>query len=194
MNNRVAFIALVVIMLALFGILALHDSGLDTGAQLFNSYVDIILENESGDTRRYMAVAYSEYTKAIDPFESAPIEIWETREGAFETEMIDQQANNRLVDETLISQGEAAFAEGEALAILRLVEGMNSAVRRAKLIECEGCWFAQVTVYIDAWETNAFYQYLPNENRLMHLGSFAGQEIIGLRLTDSSRSGAQISK
>ena len=51
--------AIVFIVIALAAILLLHDSGVDMGNSMFMSYVDVVLTSDGGETRRFLAVAYS---------------------------------------------------------------------------------------------------------------------------------------
>jgi len=177
--------AIVFIVIALAAILLLHDSGVDMGNSMFMSYVDVVLTSDGGETRRLLAVAYTEYTKAIDPFEPDAMRAYVTSDDAYLAETHeDKSVTNTLRDARLFDESGAEIeADPRMRALLEAAQGIDGAIRRVKIFSVKDQLFAQVTVYVGAWETNALYHFVDDDTKLRHLGSFPGEEVVGLRLT-----------
>ena len=189
-NNRngIATGALVFIFVALAAILLLRDSGLDMENSMFNSYVDVALQSLDGRTTRYLAITYAEYAKAIDPFTPDEARVLTSGEGAYTQEhpdaktVVNTLADDRLYDE----EGAEVSGHDLARALLRAAADLNAAIRRVRVFEVGDQLFAEITVFVDAWESRSLYHFVKEDTELRHIQSFPEDRVLGLRLTPSS--------
>ena len=182
-NTTLSIVIFIICIVGVFAVMLVRDSGANPAEGLFMSYVDVIAEDTQTHQKRYIAISYSEYQKDLEPFEPDPMNVCETGEGAFTSEADGQHVHNTLVDDTLYDESGAAVPADEArAALLRRAAELDGPVDTVRIFEVSDRLFAQITVSIDAWHNHLLYEYDAKKDKLIHLGSFFGEEVAGLRL------------
>ena len=153
----------------------------EVGQGLFNSYVDVILEDEVEGGLRFVAVDYSTITRKIPAFESDPVTVFVTGEDAYSSVSDGKHVECTLINPALYDDSGAAVQGDDVTgALLRRAATLDAAVRRVRILRAGERYFAEITVYIDKWENNAFYEYRAADDSLLFLGSFPNEKVVGL--------------